>query len=131
MGAMDSYSARANSIFCTFVTVLGTFAAMNHLTTWLPQFEVKTTGKVALEKVQDLTGNTYYNQDQCTLSFSLDHDLSQEFHWNMNQLFLYLVAEYNTTANKRNEVTLWDDVITGFEEAKFKAKNMMVEYPLR
>lgn len=128
---MDSYSTRANSIFCTFVTVLGTAAALNHMTTWLPQFQGKPSGAVNLLKVHDLTVNTYYNMDQATLSFSANHDLTSEFHWNMNQLFVYLVASYNDTTNKRNEVTLWDSVVTNAEEAKFSAKQLMVEYPLR
>lgn len=34
----------------------------------------------------------------------MSHNLSTEFHWNMNQLFLYVVATYNdTTSNMRNE----------------------------
>merc|ERR1712048_716945 len=49
----------------------------------------------------------------------------------MNQLFVYLVASYSDTSNIRNEVTLWDSVVVGVEEAKFSAKQLMVEYPLR
>merc|ERR1712048_718690 len=74
---------------------------------------------------------TYLNMDQATLSFNLTHDLTTEFNWNMNQLFVYLVASYNDTSNKRNEVTLWDSVVVGVEEANFAAKQLMVEYPLR
>merc|ERR1719213_778569 len=49
----------------------------------------------------------------------------------MNQLFVYLVASYEDTSNVRNEVTLWDSVVVGVEEAKFSARQLMVEYPLR
>jgi len=128
---MDSYSARANTIFCSFVTVLGTFAVMNHLTSYLPEFTPKPTAKVAVRKVHDMTVNTYLNMDQSTLSFDLDHDFTTEFHWNMNQLFVYLVASYNDTSNKKNEVTLWDRVVSNQEEALLSAKQLMVEYPLR
>mmetsp|Transcript_92249 Transcript_92249/g.261151 ORF Transcript_92249/g.261151 Transcript_92249/m.261151 type:complete len:190 (-) Transcript_92249:106-675(-) len=128
---MDSYSARANTIFCTFVTVLGTMATLNHLTTFLPQFTPSPTGEVALNKVHDLTYNTYLNMDQCALSFDIKHDLSSEFNWNMNQLFVYIVATYNSTSNSRNEVTLWDRIAADETEALLSMKQLSVEYLLR
>ncbi|CAE7616001.1 Arxes2 [Symbiodinium natans] len=104
---MDSYSSRGNSIFCTFVTVLGTTAVLNHLSTFLPmkQFDVQTSGTVHMNKIHDLIPNSHHACDQSVLSFNISHQLSSEFHWNMNQLFVYLVATYNDTAsNMRNEV---------------------------
>uniref|UniRef100_A0A7S0A8Z6 Signal peptidase complex subunit 3 n=1 Tax=Pyrodinium bahamense TaxID=73915 RepID=A0A7S0A8Z6_9DINO len=128
---MDSHSARANTIFCTFVTVLGTTAVLNHATAYLPEFAATPTGSVGLNKVHDLTVNTFLNMDQCTLSFNVSHNLTSEFNWNMNQLFVYLVATYNDTTNRRNEVTLWDRIATSREEALLSAKQLMIEYPMR
>eukprot|EP00434_Breviolum_minutum_P022254 symbB.v1.2.019639.t1/scaffold1617.1/size109270/3 len=131
---MDTYSSRANTIFCTFCTVLGTTAVLNHLSTFLPmdQFDVHTSGALQLNKVHDLVPNSHFNSDQSVLSFHLNHNLAEEFHWNMNQLFLYVVATYNDTeSNKRNEVTIYDKIIRSPEAAKFKQKNVMIEYPLR
>jgi len=128
---MDTYSARTNTIFCTFVTVLGTTAALNHLSVYLPRFAPTPTGDIALNKVHDLTVNTYLDMDQCMLSFNVSHNLTSEFHWNMNQLFVYVVASYNDTSNKRNEVTIWDRVVTNEKEALLAAEGLMVEYPLR
>eukprot|EP00747_Dinoflagellata_sp_TGD_P183270 gnl/TRDRNA2_/TRDRNA2_38033_c0_seq1.p1 gnl/TRDRNA2_/TRDRNA2_38033_c0~~gnl/TRDRNA2_/TRDRNA2_38033_c0_seq1.p1 ORF type:complete len:189 (-),score=41.15 gnl/TRDRNA2_/TRDRNA2_38033_c0_seq1:210-776(-) len=128
---MDSYSSRANTLFCTFVTVLGTFAVMNHLSSMLPMFNPSPQATVALNTIHDLTVNTYLGMDQCTLSFDMEHDLTTEFNWNMNQLFVYLVATYNQTSNVRNEVTLWDSIVTDVSDAHVKLKAAMVEYPMR
>jgi len=129
---MDSYSARANSIFCTFVTVLGTCAFLNHVTTWLPALQTTTTGTIKLDKVWDLTPNNHYNADQCTLSFDAEMDFESEFHWNMHQLFVYVVASYNETTNKRNEVTIWDAIVQKDNYHRFRTKDKeMVEYLLR
>merc|ERR1719223_1930202 len=49
----------------------------------------------------------------------------------MNQLFVYLVASYNTSTNVRNEVTLWDLIVSNIDEAELAAKALSVEYPLR
>mmetsp|Transcript_16707 Transcript_16707/g.37649 ORF Transcript_16707/g.37649 Transcript_16707/m.37649 type:complete len:184 (-) Transcript_16707:64-615(-) len=128
---MDSHSARGNTIFCTFVTVLGTMGTLNHLTTFLPRFATSSTGGIKLNKVHDLTVNTYVEMDQSTMSFDINHDLTSEFNWNMNQLFVYVVASYNSTANRRNEVTVWDRIVTNREEAKLSAKQLMIKYPMR
>merc|ERR1719326_2725040 len=128
---MDTYSARGNTIFCTFVTVMGTMAGLNHMTSYMPHFQATPTGTVELNKVHDLTVNTYLNMDQSTLSFDLNHNLTSEFHWNMNQLFVYLVASYNSSSNVRNEVTLWDRIVSNEDEAMLAARQLMVEYPMR
>uniref|UniRef100_A0A6U6TXB4 Signal peptidase complex subunit 3 n=1 Tax=Zooxanthella nutricula TaxID=1333877 RepID=A0A6U6TXB4_9DINO len=128
---MDSYSSRMNTVFCSFITVLGAAATLNHLTTWLPHMQASPVAEVSLNKIHDLTVNTFLQMDQSTLSFHMSHDLSSEFNWNMKQLFVYLVVSYNDTTNKRNEVTVWDAVIENSKDAVFNAKNMMIEYPLR
>mmetsp|Transcript_36743 Transcript_36743/g.114427 ORF Transcript_36743/g.114427 Transcript_36743/m.114427 type:complete len:187 (+) Transcript_36743:81-641(+) len=128
---MDSHSARANTIFCSFVTVLGTMAVANHATAYMPRFKATPTASVALNKVHDLTVNTYLNMDQCLLSFNVSHNLTSEFNWNTNQLFVYLVASYNETSNRRNEVTIWDRIVTNPEEALLSSNGLMIEYPLR
>merc|ERR1712187_109907 len=115
----------------TFVTELGSMSVMNHLTTWLPQFAASPTASIDLNKVHDLTINTYLNMDQATLSFNVSHDLSSEFNWNMNQLFVYMAASYNDTSNKHNEVTLWDRIVRNREDAVFTANAQMVKYQLR
>merc|ERR1712083_683390 len=107
-------------------------AALNHVTVVaLPQFTPDPLAKVALNKIHDLTVNTYLQMDQCMLSFNVSHDLSSEFNWNMNQLFVYLVASYNDTSNKHNEVILWDRIVRDPEQALFKKKTQMVKYQLR
>lgn len=128
---MDSYSNRGNTIFCTFVTVLGTFAALNHVTSYFPGAQADPKATLTSGVLSDLTVNGFLGADQATLSFNLEHDLSTEFNWNMNQLFVYLVASYNSTASKRNEVTLWDRVVTSKEQAVLSAKDLQVKYPLR
>lgn len=41
-------------------------------------------------------------QDRALLSFDLDADLRPAFHWNLKQLFVFVLAEYETKANVRN-----------------------------
>eukprot|EP00927_Polykrikos_kofoidii_P025061 TRINITY_DN225_c0_g1_i1.p1 TRINITY_DN225_c0_g1~~TRINITY_DN225_c0_g1_i1.p1 ORF type:complete len:207 (-),score=18.24 TRINITY_DN225_c0_g1_i1:101-661(-) len=129
---MDSYSSRANSMFCTFATVLGTASVASHLSTFLPQFQASPSATISDPKVHDLTVNSYYNMDQSTLTFNLDMNLTSEFNWNMNQLFVYMVATYNDTSNMRNEVTVWDKIIGKHDPAHFAPETpLVIKYPLR
>ena len=49
--------------------------------------------------------------DQAVLSFDLNADLRPAFHWNLKQLFVYVVAEYETSANPLNQVIIWDKIV--------------------
>ena len=56
--------------------------------------------------------------DEAVLSFSMKTDLSSCFSWNTKQLFAYIKVVYETEKHRRNEVTVWDKVITDPEASK-------------
>ena len=49
--------------------------------------------------------------DRALLSFDLDVDLRPAFHWNVKQLFVFVVASYETEKNPINQVVLWDKIV--------------------
>ena len=65
------------------------------------------------------TYNKHLKQDQAKLELSIAVDLTDEFHWNTNQLFVYVTASYVGKRNVRNDVQLWDDIITSTEVKSF------------
>ena len=62
------------------------------------------------------------------LTFDLEADLTSVFNWNAKQLFLYLVAEYQTPKNALNQVVLWDKIILRGENAKIDVKSINTKY---
>ena len=62
------------------------------------------------------------------LTFDLEADLTSVFNWNAKQLFLYLVAEYQTPKNVLNQVVLWDKIILRGENAKIDVKSINTKY---
>jgi len=71
--------------------------------------------------------------DRALLSFDLHVDLTPAFHWNIKQLFVYVVASYESETNPRNQVVLWDDIIEAIDppDAKIiRADNTFVKYAL-
>jgi len=71
--------------------------------------------------------------DRALLSFDLHADLTPAFHWNIKQLFVYVVASYVTETNAINKVVLWDKIVEAIDppEAKIiREDNVFVEYAL-
>ncbi|KAF2553643.1 hypothetical protein F2Q68_00036641, partial [Brassica cretica] len=46
-------------------------------------------------------------------------DLQSLFTWNTKQVFAFVAAEYKTSKNSLNQVSLWDAIIPEKEHAKF------------
>jgi len=70
--------------------------------------------------------------DRALLSFDLHADLRPAFHWNIKQLFVYVVATYKTKTNPLNEVVLWDKIVEAIhpEDMILKEDNCFVKYAL-
>lgn len=60
--------------------------------------------------------------DRALLSFDLHVDLKPAFHWNIKQLFVYVVAMYEAEG-RTNHVVLWDKIV----EAAAGEKAMVIE----
>jgi len=87
---------------------------------------VKTV-QVVVKNVADYSASREKN-DLGFLTFDLEADLSSVFNWNAKQLFLYLVAEYQTPKNVLNQVVLWDKIILRGENAKIDVKSINTKY---
>jgi signal peptidase complex subunit 3 len=74
------------------------------------------------------------------LSFDLTVDLTPAFHWNIKQLFVYVVAIYETPdrvgrrrgkTTRTNQVVLWDKIIEADDpNKKIDEKSIFVKYAL-
>ncbi len=120
---MDSYSNRASSLFTTFTTVLFTFALLSHVTYYFTAPSPSATLKVSGTSITDFSEYKQYKADQLKFDFEVSYDLSSEFNWNVNQLYLYVVASYETEKNKRNEVVVFDKIIR--DKADYKSSSSL------
>mmetsp|Transcript_1107 Transcript_1107/g.1524 ORF Transcript_1107/g.1524 Transcript_1107/m.1524 type:complete len:177 (-) Transcript_1107:241-771(-) len=71
--------------------------------------------------------------DRALLSFDIDADLRPAFHWNIKQLFVYVVASYTSDLNPKNQIVLWDKIVeaTDSDHQKIlKQDNVFVKYAL-
>lgn len=67
--------------------------------------------------------------DRALLSFDLKVDLAPAFHWNIKQLFVYVVAVYETKG-RLNQVVLWDKIVEAGDPKVIDETNVFVKYAL-
>jgi signal peptidase complex subunit 3 len=69
--------------------------------------------------------------DRSLLSFDIDADLTPAFHWNIKQLFVYVVASYATPDTPKNQIVLWDKIIEADDDSKvIQEQNVFCKYAL-
>ena len=68
--------------------------------------------------------------DRALLSFDIQVDLGPAFHWNVKQLFVYVVAIYETEDGRDNQVVLWDKIVEAEDDKVMNERNVFVKYAL-
>ena len=126
---MDSNWNRLYKGSMTFVNVLLATSALSHLTSYM--HTSSPSGSIAFHSLRDLTENKALKADQANIQFEMEADFTSEFEWNLNQIFVMVVAEYSTKNKARNEVTVWDFIVQDKASAKIAKKVFVNEYPLR
>ncbi|KAJ3414107.1 Signal peptidase complex subunit 3 [Chytridiales sp. JEL 0842] len=133
--SLSTVSSRANAVFAYFVTVIFTVLGLTAVTGPLMLYSAKPTVDITLNDVvvrQGRVGYYYdYNQPQrdlANITFNLEADLTPLFNWNTKQLFIYVVAEYDTKTHSPNQVVIWDDIIQTKDDALISLQGEAPEY---
>jgi signal peptidase complex subunit 3 len=100
----------------------------SHIPVYILLDEKKVVQTLALHELRSL--KSHGGVDRALLSFDLDVDLTPAFHWNIKQLFVYVVAIYET-AGRTNMVVLWDKIVEADDPNKIlHESNTFVKYAL-
>ncbi|KAJ3065014.1 Signal peptidase complex subunit [Podochytrium sp. JEL0797] len=135
--SLNSWMNRGNAVVSFFSSVFFGVLAVVAVTGPMLLYSASTpTVNVNMAKASVKMGRLgyYYDAKQpmtelATVHFDLKADLTPLFNWNTKQLFVMLVAEYETDSHEFNQVTLWDDIISSKDEAMLKLKRKKCEYP--
>jgi len=123
---MHSILTRLNQVFMFALTTLAVIALIANVTarfhTPEPQVNISFSNII-------LTPSK--NSDEAFVRFDLDANLTSLFTWNTKQLVIAVVADYKTEKNRRNEVVIWDDIITSKQKALISARDIYSEYRFR
>lgn len=85
------------------------------------------TAKAIVKNMPDYFSSREKN-DLGFITFDLQADLTPLFNWNVKQLFIYMIAEYETQSNAVNQVVLWDKIIRRGDNAVLDYRSMNTKY---
>ncbi|KAI8087565.1 signal peptidase 22kDa subunit [Thamnidium elegans] len=138
---MYNLQQRTNNVFSFAVSVLGTVLAIVALISAISGYG-SINGKVQVHadnvKINSVTRrygpeNTDYRSSKsefARLTFDIDADFTPMFNWNTKQVFVTVVAEYQSKNFDRNSVVIWDKIITSKEKANLKLRNVHNKYAM-
>ncbi|KAL8439960.1 hypothetical protein Efla_007585 [Eimeria flavescens] len=126
---MESYLNRANAVFCSMLACMAALAIGNIASSSFLTGPV--SGSISARDVYGFGYNYVLQGDQAVLSLDVKADLRGLFQWNAKQLFLFVVAEYETPQHRINQVVIFDRIITSESQAMLDLVNIPSRYHLR
>lgn len=123
---MHNVYTRANAAFFAALCALGIMCGLTAFSTYFhhPTPLLNSLKLKNLERFYRAADGT----DKAVLTFDIDADLSSVFNWNTKQLFVYVVAEYETSSNVVNQVVIWDKIVKKKKQAKLRERNQRTDY---
>ncbi|KXS13492.1 signal peptidase 22 kDa subunit [Gonapodya prolifera JEL478] len=139
---MYSISQRANAVLAFLVTVTLGFLVAVALTSPIllhgkglrpaPGQNVLKIVDAESHKARlafyDRTQNQSGDSELAIIRFDISADLRDLWNWNTKQLFVYVVAEYETDSHSTNQVVIWDSIIRNKDDALIRLRNVKGEY---
>ncbi len=129
---MNTVSNRANAIFFYALSCLLTFSALSAVTMFNHYPEV--TAKINKVNVKEFGEYMYPRRPRpltkAELELDFEFDLTNEFNWNVKQIFVWVMAEYHDKNIPINQVSVWDQLVTSKQAASFRKVKVSTEYAL-
>jgi signal peptidase complex subunit 3 len=124
---MHNVWVRLNAVVFFALTVLMCMAVLAAFSSYLH------TGEPVIEslRVNELKLlRNFRGRDNAEVYLDIHADLRPAWHWNLKQLFVYVVAEYESDINPLNQIVIWDTIIEDRELAVLNLERLEGKYSL-
>eukprot|EP00483_Globobulimina_turgida_P011495 UN11517 len=142
--SMHSYLSRLNTIFFFALMCLAASGGLAALSCFIPYVNPPDSVKNLVSDVTKVDIDSFFHHhgslrrgvrrtkfERAELTFSVDVDLRDEFHWNTKQLFVWLSADYIGKQSKiTHRTSLWDSLVITKSQALFEIDAKLPEYKL-
>ncbi|KAI9306410.1 signal peptidase 22kDa subunit [Cunninghamella echinulata] len=122
----------ALSAFGCVLAIISVISALQSYGTPLQALSVDTkTLRVATRRYGPAPDRYDYRNSKSEftrLAFNLDADFTPLFNWNTKQIFVSVVADYESKTHNRNKIVIWDTIITDKEKANLKLRKVPNKY---
>lgn len=129
---MHALWPRVNQLSTHVMTMLAVLVFAGSVSSYARLSGVKPSVALSLHGTPKLRRLQQERCDQAMLRLNLDADLSALWSWNTKYVFVYVVASYASKSHKRNEVVVWDDILSDPAEAEtLQKKGFYNKYSLK
>lgn len=128
---MHALGPRVNVFFTHLLTMLLVLVAIASSFSYYQLRSASPVVDLRITQLSFLRAITRERCDQAYLKFDLNADFQPMWTWNINHMYVYVVAEYATESHQRNEVVIWDSILSNRKDAKINRKNQYNKYSLR
>ncbi|XP_064404489.1 signal peptidase complex subunit 3-like [Halichondria panicea] len=128
---MNTALSRVNSVFAYNLTTLAALAVLVFLSTNFKDKTLETKISVASPKVRfdiERMASGPERKDYGVVKLDIEADLTDLFDWNTKELFVMVIAYYETSKTDINQIVLWDKIIQRGEPAKITLNQAKPEY---
>jgi len=126
---------RGNTLVAFTLTTMTVLTFLCFASTFLTDYSspVDYSVKVSKLKLRNLPdyGVSSENFDLGTMRFDLKADFAPAFNWNVRVLFIYLLAEYTSERNVKNQIVLWDSIMRREDRQNINLRNEGLKYYFR
>ncbi|CAA93582.1 signal peptidase subunit Spc3 [Schizosaccharomyces pombe] len=127
---VDTFTNRGSTFFSKLSTVLFFLCAVITFQGVIQRREVELDTPVYVHYAKYRSARFYHafrnvRQQYAQVKFNMDADLSELWDWNTKHVVVYLVASYSTEKHEKNQVVVWDKILSSPEESKMFMKDTL------
>eukprot|EP00177_Eucheuma_denticulatum_P003269 GFKZ01005908.1.p1 GENE.GFKZ01005908.1~~GFKZ01005908.1.p1 ORF type:complete len:180 (+),score=17.33 GFKZ01005908.1:434-973(+) len=128
---MHAVGPRTNVFFTHLMTMIFTLVAVGSTYSYLQLRASKPYVELHVSELSFLRQLKKEQCDQAYVKFDLDADFARMWTWNINHMYVYVVAEYESDTHRRNEVVIWDAILSGKAQGLVNRRGQYNKYSLK
>lgn len=128
---MHSLGPRINVYFTHLMTMAFTLVAIGSSYSYM---QLRASSPTVDLKITELSFLRPFHRERCDqayVKFDLNADFARMWTWNIKHMYIYVVAEYESDTHGRNEVVIWDSILSGKKQGVVKRKGQYNKYSLK
>lgn len=128
---MHAIGPRVNVFFTHLMTMLFILVSIGSSMSYLQLKASQPDVTVGISELSFLRKLYKERCDQAYVKFELLADFSKMWSWNINHMYVYVVAEYESPTHPRNEVVVWDAIVSHRNQSVIHRKGQYNKYSLK
>lgn len=128
---MHGLGPRVNVFFTHIMTMLFVLVAIGSSFSYMQLRSSHPDVDINLREMTFLRKLYKERCDQAYIKFDLVADFTKMWSWNINHMYVYVVAEYTSPSHPRNEVVVWDSILSSRKEALVRRNGQFNKYSLK